>query len=100
MAVGEMTPDSRTHRQSSSVVKKTSSVIQKGPAFFDRICVAIASSVVVRSGTRHLTHTRANEFSTVRYLHHMIEHELVGGATLDLGGRGDKGETGKMLHPR
>src|ERR1700722_8186135 len=99
MAAGEMTSDSRTNRYSSSDVKKTSSVIQKGPAFFDRTCVAIASSVVVWSGTRHLAHTRANEFRPVRYLHHVIEHELVGGATLDLGRRGDKGETGKMVHP-
>lgn len=51
MAAGDKTPESRTHRYSSSDVKKTSSVIQKGPAFFDRICAAIASSVVVCSGT-------------------------------------------------
>src|ERR1700730_724400 len=65
-----------------------SSVIQNGPAFFERTWTASSPTVVAGSGPGHRSDGRAKQLAGVLDIHDVVEHELVRGPALDLRRRG------------
>src|ERR1700751_5863697 len=80
-----------------------SRVIQKGPAFLDRTSRASSASVrgaPLVSGMMWPRHLQAEHLGRRVDVDDMVEHELVGCATVDVSGGGGEREAGQVVHGR
>src|SRR6185503_5131298 len=82
---------------------KASSVIQNGPAFFDRTSSARSPSV---RGASFVSEAMARTYLQAEHpgrrvdVDDVVEHELVRRAAIDVGGGGGKREAGQVVHGR
>src|SRR6202035_2531756 len=90
-------------REPSSSGMYASSVIQNGPAFFDRTSSASSPSVRCASLVSEAmarTHLQAEHPGRRVDVDDVVEHELVRRAAIDVGGGGGKREAGQVVHRR
>src|SRR5271169_3104108 len=79
---------------------KASSVIQNGPAFFDRTSSASSPSVAGASPLSGIRYLQAEQVGRRGDVDDVVEHELVCRAAVDVGGGRGERETGQVTHRR
>src|SRR5712691_164849 len=79
---------------------KASSVIQNGPAFFDRTSSASSPSVAGASPGSAIRYLQTEQVGRRVGVDDVVEHELVRRAAVDVGGGGGEREAGQVTHRR